>query len=135
MQPVHDPRGVRLFHFRNQPRSRQDVLHLAWGLLAWLVRGAVSWYDRGLGAMPEAIGAAFDSYKEENDTLAAFLADRCTAAPDATCNAAAFRQAYMTHSGQHVQQKDLKHFMKKKGFHFVTTGSMYKGVRLSADMS
>jgi len=33
-------------------------------LLAWLVHGAAKWYKNGLGAMPDTIGAAFDTYRQ-----------------------------------------------------------------------
>lgn len=44
------------------------------GILAWLVRGAVEWYQRGL-APPVGVQAAVDKYKEQEDRLAMFYDD------------------------------------------------------------
>lgn len=99
-------------------------------LLTWLVRGAVAWYASGLGKMSDAIGQAFDNYREENDTLSAFIAERCVKDPAATVNASEFLRAYNEHARLTVKQKELKALMAGKGFKFVTAGSSYKGVML-----
>ena len=99
-------------------------------LLAWLVRGAVSWYGQGLGAMPTAIGAAWDSYIEENDTLAAFVAERCVLGADMSVNAKDFRQAYVAFADTRVQQKHLQERMRSRGFKYTSSTRAYGGLCL-----
>lgn len=50
------------------------------GILAWAVRGCLSWQRNGLST-PEEVVAATESYRAEQDALAAFLADCCVVAP------------------------------------------------------
>jgi len=46
------------------------------GVLAWLVRGCLEWLQDGLGSAAK-VDAATQEYRDEMDTLAGFLADRC----------------------------------------------------------
>ncbi len=55
------------------PEKLKDELP---GVLAWIVRGAVAWRAGGLRA-PEEVKAATEEYREETDTLAAFISERC----------------------------------------------------------
>ena len=101
-------------------------------LLAWLVRGAKEWYATGLGKMSSKIGQAFDSFREENDLLGAFIAESCTVDAHTFVNAAAFLQAYNASSGvPAIKQKAMKELMAKRGFKQSTgNGRVYKGVSL-----
>ena len=63
------------------------------GILAWAVRGCLEWKKSGL-APPAAVKAATDAYREEMDTLADFIADRCTIAPGAKVKVGELRKAY-----------------------------------------
>jgi putative DNA primase/helicase len=49
------------------------------GILAWAVRGAVAWYQQGLGSCA-AVDGATEDYREESDTVARFLKDCCIVA-------------------------------------------------------
>lgn len=46
------------------------------GILGWAVQGCLDWQRDGLGSAP-AVRQATDSYREECDSLAPFLEDRC----------------------------------------------------------
>jgi putative DNA primase/helicase len=46
------------------------------GILAWAVRGCLAWQREGLD-LPQAVKAATDDYRAEQDTLAAFLSECC----------------------------------------------------------
>ena len=97
-------------------------------LLTWLVHGAKEWYAKGLGPMPDQISKAFDAYKEENDTLATFIAESCTLDPKANVNASAFLQAYNAYAGAPIKQKALKELMATKKFKYVSSASSYRGL-------
>ena len=47
------------------------------GILAWMVRGAVTWRKYGLGE-PKDVVTATDTYRSEQDFLAPFLSEYCT---------------------------------------------------------
>jgi P4 family phage/plasmid primase-like protien len=51
------------------------------GVLAWAVRGCLVWQKDGLTS-PDAVSAATATYREEQDVLAHFLAERCQTAPN-----------------------------------------------------
>lgn len=63
------------------------------GILAWAVEGCRRWLADGLQP-PAAIRAATQDYRAQQDTLNAFIDERCRLAPDAQCSPAAFRDAY-----------------------------------------
>lgn len=48
------------------------------GILAWCVRGAIEWRERGLDAPPE-VASVTSQYREEQDTLGSFLESACEA--------------------------------------------------------
>lgn len=134
-----DPDSKQIPYDTNNPTHRlrdnqlEDKLTSEDGqeqLLTWLVAGAQSWYDQGLGRMPPAVGQAFDSYCQENDHLTAFLKE-CVESPEATCNASQFRQAYIAHCGIPIKQKDLRDQMAKRGFKYCTKTCCYKGLQTS----
>lgn len=63
------------------------------GIFAWMVRGALDWYQHGLGC-PDAVAAATEGYREEMDTLGDFFKARCVLDPDATAPATALYKQY-----------------------------------------
>ena len=70
------------------PKDKQDadlkdkLLTELPGILAWAVRGCLSWQERGL-AIPERVTTATAAYRNESDTLGAFIADCCVVHTDA----------------------------------------------------
>lgn len=49
------------------------------GILNWCIKGAIKYYSEGLYA-PDDVLAATDEYREDEDTIAGFMADRCDVA-------------------------------------------------------
>ncbi len=76
-------RKVRLIPFNQQFSGDKDDKQLretlrteAPGILAWAVRGALEWKEKGLGSA-QAIASATKDYKSQNDPLAEFIEDIC----------------------------------------------------------
>lgn len=68
------------------------------GILAWAVRGCLSWQEKGLYP-PEAIRAATEDYRAREshrrvDTVEAFVTARCRRAPGATASPSELYDAY-----------------------------------------
>ncbi len=63
------------------------------GILAWAVSGAMQWYRDGLPT-PEAVIAATDAYREESDSMAPFIEERCEVGERFTVGATVLYQAY-----------------------------------------
>lgn len=63
------------------------------GALAWIVGGCVDWQARGL-APPTLVLAQTESYRAAEDTIAAFLAERCVAIEGARVKAGALYEAF-----------------------------------------
>ena len=53
----------------------------AMGILAWVVSGAVSYYEHGVGDIPDSIQLATQAYREENDPINEFIEARCVRDP------------------------------------------------------
>ena len=96
--------------------------------LVWLVRGAVAWYAGGLGQKPAAVEKCLREYIENNDGLQDFIAEKMTVAQGLSVNAKDFRAAYNQQAAVKVSRAHLIPMMKKRGFAFVTTGSVFSGL-------
>ncbi|TXI76865.1 MAG: hypothetical protein E6Q44_14815, partial [Flavobacteriales bacterium] len=75
------------------------------GIMAWSVRGCLDWQREGLRA-PEAVKAATTSYQQEQDVLAAWLADCCIVKRTADAKAADLYASYADwcqQSGEHPE--------------------------------
>ncbi len=83
------------------PKARQDkdlpekLLAEAAGILAWLVRGCLAWQREGL-AEPGEVTNATNAYRQEQDVIGEFLADRCIFKPTATVAKGELYEAYVT---------------------------------------
>lgn len=67
------------------------------GILAWIVRGAVSWYANGL-TTPVAVEQANTEYRAEMDSVGQFLDERCQPNLHAASSAASLYASYRFHS-------------------------------------
>lgn len=69
----------------NDPRLdktlKETLLAEMPGILAWAVRGAVAWYAHGLGSC-KTVDDATKVYREDSNTVARFLKDRCVIGGD-----------------------------------------------------
>jgi putative DNA primase/helicase len=87
------PFGVTIPRAEQDPRLPEKLRDELPGILAWLVRGCLRWQREGLGE-PAVVTAATNTYKDEMDTLAAFLSDRCVIEAGAEEGATALFNAY-----------------------------------------
>ncbi len=65
------------FRGREDKRLRDTLRGELPGVLAWAVRGCLEWQQRGDLDPPGRVLAATDSYRQEEDVLAQFIADCC----------------------------------------------------------
>ncbi len=140
-------RRVRLIPFTRRfsgpaaDQSLADTLQAELpGILAWAVRGALAWQERGLPA-PAAVNAATERYRLESDPLAAFIEERCVVGEGASMVASAAFKSYLTWSGeQGMRERELltstkfgarmaERFEKKHA----NAGNRYLGIGLLSD--
>jgi putative DNA primase/helicase len=82
------------------PEDRKDTkllekLHAeADGIIAWLVRGAMDWYQHGLGKPPE-VTEAIEDWREHDDPLREFLGDWCELGEGLFCMVSDLMTAYL----------------------------------------
>ncbi len=91
---VDDPQGE---HERKKDASLWDTLEQeASGILAWLVRGCLTWQREGL-ATPAIILQDGKQYREEEDNIALFIKECCTTSnPHAKARGSELYTAYKT---------------------------------------
>ncbi len=80
------------------------------GVLAWAARGCFEWQRSGLGE-PDAVRAATAEYREEMDTLAAFLSEHCVTHPNARTKFSDLYDAYVSWcAGEHENAETKRAF-------------------------
>ena len=138
-------RRVRLIPFNRQFKGETADKHLvetlrceAWGILAWMVRGAVEWYSRGLDPAPEAVLAATAAYQHESDELGEFIAERLFINEACTAKAGQLFKAYSAWTDDRGMKRDDRlsatAFGRRMGQRFRKatdrSGTTYHGVGL-----
>jgi putative DNA primase/helicase len=78
---------------RQDPKLPDKLRGELAGVLAWMVEGCLEWQEHGLGE-PKAVRDATDQYRNEMDTLAAFIEDRCVVRKDAVAPATPLYKQY-----------------------------------------
>jgi len=63
------------------------------GILAWMVRGCLSWQHGGLGT-PDEVNQATGDYQPEMDVIGDFILECCITAPGASATAKELYSAY-----------------------------------------
>ena len=93
-------RRIRLIPFdvsipdnERDPKLPEKLRAESSGILAWAVRGCLEWQRGGLAA-PQEVMAATEAYRQESDTLGAFLADCTVTVSDARTKAGVLYAAY-----------------------------------------
>ncbi len=112
------------------------------GILTWIVAGAVAWHRNGL-AIPQEVVAATSAYRNEMDSIGAFLAERCVEGEKTVSYAANLYAAYSAWcaaSGEHVlSQRRLGTTLAERGYissrDSYSGRSMWTGIGLKAEVS
>ncbi len=92
-------RRIRLIPFAVSFRGREDrqleqtLAAELLGILTWAIHGCLDWQKHGLGSAQAVENATLD-YREAEDVLGAFVAERCHVGPDLACDASTLRDAY-----------------------------------------
>ena len=86
---------------RNLPARLRGELP---GVLAWMVRGCVEWYENGLQE-PDEVRAATAGYRAEMDPLRYFLEDLCETGPNFHTLAAELHESYVEWAREHGEEK------------------------------
>lgn len=135
-------RRLRLIPFEVSFRGREDhqlsatFTHELPGILAWAIRGAVQWHQRGLD-WPQAVTNATAAYRADEDPIAGFVADECALTPGARTIVANVRSRYEAWArGNGETPLSAKGFTQALSRHGVTagrtkTGRFYDGVELT----
>jgi putative DNA primase/helicase len=89
------------------------------GILAWMMQGCVLWQQHGLHDPPEVLEAT-GQYRSEQDTLGAFLSDRCLQGPTYWAKACVLYAGYKDwceQSGERsVSNRKFCAALREKGF-------------------
>ena len=108
-----------LHEFEDSARDKQllgKLLAEAPGILVWAVQGCLAWQKEGLG-LPVAVKAATEAYREEMDSIAEFLDDRCIVHPNARVTAAALWEEYLDYAKGEHWQVDRRSFTARMESH------------------
>ena len=105
------------------------------GILTWLVEGCKLWQQHGLQDPPEVLEAT-GQYRSEQDTLGAFLLDRCLQGPTYQAKASVLYAAYKDwceQSGERsVSNRKFCAALREKGFEqYKNDAQWFRGVAVA----
>jgi putative DNA primase/helicase len=108
------------------------------GILAWMVQGCLAWQQRGL-PVPDKVRAATVEYRDEEDVIAAFLAECCATEhaerrTGATELYSAFQEWAEILGESSMSQRRFGEALRERGFKRITSNGMkYEGIELRRD--
>jgi phage/plasmid-associated DNA primase len=108
------------------------------GIMAWLVRGCLSWQASGLQP-PKAVQDATAAYLEAEDALAAWIEERCEVDPQAWCSSSALFASWSQWADAASEtvgsQKKLTQKLESRGFTIKNTKHArgMQGIRVITD--
>lgn len=88
------PGEVRLERLKQDKNLEKKLIVELPGILAWAVRGCLEWQRDGL-AIPESLRAKTAEYREEEDTIGAFITDLCLLSSTVRIRASTLYSAYV----------------------------------------
>ena len=97
------------------------------GILAWAVRGCLDWQRQGLNP-PRAITAAGQEYRQEQDVLGGFIAERCVVREGVSAPSSALYREYQSWSQENghgqLSQTSFGIKLRERGFVNVKSGTI-----------
>lgn len=105
------PWSVRIPKEERDPDLAAKLYNERDGILQWAVRGARYWHLLGLGE-PSCVTAATDAYRDDQDPLGDFFADRCDFASDTMVARKDLRAAYE----RYADENGIRHRLNPKDF-------------------
>jgi putative DNA primase/helicase len=119
-------RRIRLVPFtvtipeqERDPKLREKLRAELPGILNWALEGCLAWQREGLGEPPEVKDATAE-YREDMDTLAPFITERCETFPDSRGGSTELYKAYATWSGANgekpMSQTSFSLRLNERGF-------------------
>ena len=94
------------------------------GILNWAIEGCINWQDQGLNP-PQVVQKATQTYRQEMDTLADFLAECCIAAPGTSVLASDLYKAYTRWAEENGEKKPFH----QRDFGLILTERGFEGKR------
>jgi len=124
-------RLVKSFYGREDQRLTERLILELPGILNWAIAGYEAYRAGGLQP-PQAVLDATKGYREEMDTLAGFLADKCLVGPGASATTADIYRAYKAWADEQgirhpLNQKQLGLQLQDRGF---DPGKGAQGIRI-----
>lgn len=110
------------------------------GILNWMLEGCVMWQKEGLNPTPEIVKLATQEYREENDELSEFVADKCIENGNAKASELFKIYQEWAEKEQGLKGKDImsrvmfgKRISDKYSKKHYKNGWFYKGISLVGD--
>lgn len=138
-------RRVRLIPFNviippeERDKKLPEKLQKEWpGILRWCVDGCREWIKEGL-EIPETVLKATEEYRQESDTFAQFLSDRCIIGPGAKVTNKTLKDDYLNWCKQNgetaIGQREFTAKLKERGLENKRSapggGTEWHGIRLT----
>lgn len=109
------------------------------GILAWAVRGCLDWQRQGLNP-PPAVTGAVQQYRQEQDVLGGFIAERCVIREGVSAASSALYREYQDWCGENghgqLSQTSFGIKLRERGFVNVKKGTItWQKIGLRAECS
>jgi putative DNA primase/helicase len=85
------------------------------GILAWAVQGCLNWHRTGLRC-PDAVKAATEEYRSEQDVLGEFIKECCTTSAGDSARASELFKAFQEYTGSKISQTKFGKVLNERGF-------------------
>ena len=115
----HDPDKAEPGTPTKDDRLKDKLLAELPGILAFMVRGCLTWQATGLGSA-SAVDIATTAYRDQQDRIGGFIADRCDVSPSYSCKFSDLYDGYKRWCGDNgdtpIAGKTFADRLDEKGF-------------------
>ena len=125
---VRIPEHERDKHFGDKLKTEYE------GILAWSIRGSLSWQRDGLGE-PVEVTVATKEYRDDEDRVADFIVNRCVTQPTTNVKAASLYAGYKAYTEAArefvMSQRAFGEALTERGYErYTNNGIWYRGIGL-----